>query len=254
MKEQETEPRLSEQVALVTGANRGIGWAIGGALLAAGVRVAFGCRTGADAVQERIRALPGGERGAAVVLDMSDSASIEAALDSVLHRWGRVDILVNNAGIVRDRLLLRMDEAEFREVIDVNLVGPFRMVKAVLRPMMKQRYGRIVSISSVVGATGNAGQANYAASKGGLEAFSKSVALEVASRGITVNVIAPGFIETDMTAGLPENVTSGVLERIPVRRFGRGEEIAHAVRFLVDPAAGYITGAVVPVNGGLYMP
>ena len=254
MKEQETEPRLSEQVALVTGANRGIGWAIGGALLAAGVRVAFGCRTGADAVQERIRALPGGERGGAVVLDMSDSASIEAALDSVLHRWGRVDILVNNAGIVRDRLLLRMDEAEFREVIDVNLVGPFRMVKAVLRPMMKQRYGRIVSISSVVGATGNAGQANYAASKGGLEAFSKSVALEVASRGITVNVVAPGFIETDMTAGLPENVTSGVLERIPVRRFGRGEEIAHAVRFLVDPAAGYVTGAVVPVNGGLYMP
>ena len=254
MKEKETEPRLSEQVALVTGANRGIGWAIGGALLSAGVRVAFGCRTGADALQERIRALPGGERGAAVVLDMNDSASIEAALDSVLHRWGRVDILVNNAGIVRDRLLLRMDEAEFREVIDVNLVGSFRMVKAVLRPMMKQRYGRIVSISSVVGATGNAGQANYAASKGGLEAFSKSVALEVASRGITVNVVAPGFIETDMTAGLPENVTSGVLERIPVRRFGRGEEIAHAVRFLVDPAAGYITGAVVPVNGGLYMP
>ena len=254
MKEQETYPKLSEQVALITGANRGIGWAIGRMLLEAGVRVAFGCRTGADAVQERIRALPGGERGAAVVLDMSDSASIEAALDSVLHRWGRVDILVNNAGIVRDRLLLRMDEAEFREVIDVNLVGSFRMVKAVLRPMMKQRYGRIVSISSVVGATGNAGQANYAASKGGLEAFSKSVALEVASRGITVNVVAPGFIETDMTAGLPENVTSGVLERIPVRRFGRGEEIAHAVRFLVDPAAGYVTGAVVPVNGGLYMP
>ncbi len=254
MKEQETYSQLSEQVALITGANRGIGWAIGRMLLEAGVRVAFGSRTGADAVQERIRGLSGGERGAAVVLDMSDSASIEAALDSVLHRWGRVDILVNNAGIVRDRLLLRMDEAEFREVIDVNLVGPFRMVKAVLRPMMKQRYGRIVSISSVVGSTGNAGQANYAASKGGLEAFSKSVALEVASRGITVNVVAPGFIETDMTAGLPENVTSGVLERIPVRRFGRGEEIAHAVRFLVDPAAGYITGAVVPVNGGLYMP
>ena len=177
MKEQETYPKLSEQVALITGANRGIGWAIGRMLLEAGVRVAFGCRTGADAVQERIRGLSGDERGAAVLLDMSDSASIEAALDSVLHRWGRVDILVNNAGIVRDRLLLRMDEAEFREVIDVNLVGPFRMVKAVLRPMMKQRYGRIVSISSVVGSTGNAGQANYAASKGGLEAFSKSVAL-----------------------------------------------------------------------------
>ena len=254
MKEREGVPKLAGQVALVTGANRGIGWAIGEALLAAGIRVAFGCRSGADALKERIRALPGGEGGDPVVLDMSDPASIEGALESVLHRWGRVDILVNNAGIVRDRLLVRMDEADFREVIDVNLMGPFRMVKAVLRPMMKQRYGRIVSVSSVVGSTGNAGQANYAASKGGLEAFSKSVALEVASRGITVNVVAPGFIETDMTAGLPENVTTGVLERIPVRRFGRGEEIAHAVRFLVDPAAGYITGAVIPVNGGLFMP
>ncbi len=254
MREKEELRPLSEQVALVTGANRGIGWAIGAALLAAGVRVAFGCRTGAPALQEKIRALPGGNVGEAVVLDLSDPASIEAAMEEVLHRWGRVDILVNNAGIVRDKLLVRMDEAEFREVIDVNLTGPFRMVKAVLRPMMKQRYGRIVSISSVVGSTGNAGQANYAASKGGIEAFSKSVALEVASRGITVNVVAPGFIETDMTAALPESVTSGVLERIPVRRFGRSEEIAHAVRFLVDPEAGYITGAVIPVNGGLYMP
>ncbi len=254
MKEKEEIRPLSEQVALVTGANRGIGWAIASSLLAAGVRVAFGCRTGAPALLDKIRGLPGGNLGEAVVLDLSDPASIEAAVDEVLHRWGRVDILVNNAGIVRDKLLVRMDEADFREVIDVNLTGPFRMVKAILRPMMKQRYGRIVSISSVVGSTGNAGQANYAASKGGIEAFSKSVALEVASRGITVNVVAPGFIETDMTAGLPESVTSGVLERIPVRRFGKAEEIAHAVRFLVDPAGGYVTGAVIPVNGGLYMP
>ncbi len=254
MSEKEPVPPLSGQVALVTGANRGIGWSIGVALLEAGLRVYFGCRKDADPLRQKIRSLPGGDRGETVVLDMNDPASIEGAIDSVLHRSGRVDILVNNAGIVRDRLLVRMDEKEFREVIDVNLVGPFRMVKAVLRPMMKQRYGRIVSISSVVGATGNAGQANYAASKGGLEAFSKSVALEVASRGITVNVVAPGFIETDMTSGLPENVTNGVLERIPAGRFGRGEEIAHAVRFLVDPAAGYITGAVIPVNGGLHMP
>ena len=254
MKEKEEIRPLSEQVALVTGANRGIGWAIASSLLAAGVRVAFGCRTGAPALLDKIRGLPGGNLGEAVVLDLSDPASIEAAVDEVLHRWGRVDILVNNAGIVRDKLLVRMDEADFREVIDVNLTGPFRMVKAILRPMMKQRYGRIVSISSVVGSTGNAGQANYAASKGGIEAFSKSVALEVASRGITVNVVAPGFIETDMTAGLPESVTNGVLERIPVRRFGKAEEIAHAVRFLVDPAGGYVTGAVIPVNGGLYMP
>ncbi len=254
MKEKEEIRPLSEQVALVTGANRGIGWAIGVSLLSAGVRVAFGCRAGVPSLQEKIRALPGGSNGAPVVLDLADPASIETAMEEVLHRWGRVDILVNNAGIVRDKLLVRMDEADFKEVIDVNLTGPFRMVKAVLRPMMKQRYGRIVSISSVVGSTGNAGQANYAASKGGLEAFSKSVALEVASRGITVNVVAPGFIETDMTAELPESVTIGVMERIPVRRFGRSEEIAHAVRFLVDPAGGYITGAVIPVNGGLYMP
>ena len=245
---------LSSQVALVTGANRGIGWAIGKALLDSGITVYFGCRNEPEALQSRIRSLTGGERGEVVVLDMNDLASIEGAVDTVLQRSGRVDILVNNAGIVRDRLLVRMDESEFREVLDVNLVGPFRMTKAVLRPMMKQRYGRIVSVSSVVGATGNAGQANYAASKGGLEAFTKSVALEVASRGITVNVVAPGFIETDMTSGLPENVTSGVLERIPVKRFGTGEEIAHAVKFLVDPSAGYITGAVIPVNGGLFMP
>jgi len=249
-----TIPALEGQVALVTGANRGIGWEIGSGLLASGLRVWFGCRTNAPELLSRVRALPGGERGEVVVLDMNDAASIDGALETILQRSGRVDILVNNAGIVRDKLLVRMDESDFRAVIDVNLVGPFRLVRSVLRPMMKQRYGRIVSISSVVGATGNAGQANYAASKAGLEAFSKSVALEVASRGITVNVVAPGFIETDMTAGLPESVVSGVLEKVPVRRFGTGAEIAHAVRFLVDPVAGYITGAVIPVNGGLYMP
>ena len=253
MRERETQlPQV--QTALVTGANRGIGWAVGRGLLEAGYRVYFGCRSKEEELLARVRDLPGGERGEVVRLDMNDAASIEAAVESILHRFGRVDILVNNAGIVRDKLLVRMEEGEFREVIDVNLVGPFRMVRAVLRPMMKQRYGRIVSISSVVGTTGNAGQANYAASKGGLEAFSKSVALEVGSRGITVNVVAPGFIETDMTSGLPESVTSGVLERIPVRRFGTGEEIAHAVCFLADPAAGYVTGAVIPVNGGLAMP
>ena len=240
--------------ALVTGANRGIGWAVAKGLLEAGYRVYFGCRSKEEELKSRIADLPGGDRGEVVRLDMNDSASIDGAVESILHRSGRVDILVNNAGIVRDKLLVRMEEEDFREVIDVNLVGPFRMVRAVLRPMMKQRYGRIISISSVVGTTGNAGQANYASSKGGLEAFTKSVALEVGTRGITVNVVAPGFIETDMTAGLPESVTTGVLDRIPVRRFGTGAEIAHAVRFLADPAAGYITGAVIPVNGGLAMP
>jgi 3-oxoacyl-[acyl-carrier protein] reductase len=247
-------PGLGDQIALVTGANRGIGWEIGACLLASGIRVVFGCRGNMAELLARIRSLQGGEKGEAVVIDMGDGSSIDTALETILQRFGRVDILVNNAGIVRDKLLVRMDEADFRAVIDVNLVGPFRLVRAVLRPMMKQRYGRIVSISSVVGATGNAGQSNYAASKAGLEAFSKSVALEVASRGITVNVVAPGFIETDMTSGLPESVVSGVLEKVPVKRFGTGAEIAHAVRFLVDPAAGYVTGAVIPVNGGLYMP
>lgn len=254
MSDRGSVPELTDQVALVTGANRGIGWDIGAALLGAGLTVYFGCRGEVAQVDGRVKALPGGKKGAAVLLDMNDTASMEAALESILQRSGRVDILVNNAGIVRDKLLVRMDEADFRTVLDVNLVGPFRLVRAVLRPMMKQRYGRIVSISSVVGATGNAGQANYAAAKAGLEAFSKSVALEVASRGITVNVVAPGFIETDMTRALPEAVVTGVLEKIPVRRFGTGGEIAHAVRFLIDPAAGYVTGAVIPVNGGLYMP
>jgi 3-oxoacyl-[acyl-carrier protein] reductase len=252
--EKGSNPAITDQVALVTGANRGIGWDIGAGLLASGIRVVFGCRTNAPELLARIRNVPGGDRGEVVVLDMNDGSSIDGALETILQRYGRVDILVNNAGIVRDKLLVRMDESDFRAVIDVNLVGPFRLVRAVLRPMMKQRYGRIVSISSVVGATGNAGQSNYAASKAGLEAFSKSVALEVASRGITVNVVAPGFIETDMTAGLPESVVSGVLEKVPVKRFGTGAEIAHAVRFLVDPAAGYVTGAVIPVNGGLHMP
>ncbi len=254
MSERGSIPGLGDQIALVTGANRGIGWEIGACLLASGIRVVFCFRGNIAELLARIRSLQGGEKGEAVVIDMGDGSSIDTALETILQRFGRVDILVNNAGIVRDKLLVRMDEADFRAVIDVNLVGPFRLVRAVLRPMMKQRYGRIVSISSVVGATGNAGQSNYAASKAGLEAFSKSVALEVASRGITVNVVAPGFIETDMTSGLPESVVSGVLEKVPVKRFGTGAEIAHAVRFLVDPAAGYVTGAVIPVNGGLYMP
>ncbi len=242
---------LAGQVALVTGAARGIGWTVAARLLAEGAEVWFGVRKETPETEAGIRSLPDAERARVLPLDVSDAASIDSGMDRLLNRSGRIDILVNNAGIVRDGLLLRMKDEDFLDVIGTNLVGPFRLMRKAVKPMMKERYGRIVSISSVVGTTGNAGQANYAASKGGLVALSKSLALEVASRGITVNVVAPGFIETDMTDALPGKVRDAALGHIPVGRFGKAEEIAHSVCYLVSREAGFVTGQTLHVNGGM---
>ena len=240
---------LDGQVALVTGASRGIGRAIADCLRAEGAQVWYGVRSVTSEMekmqsdsQNRVVYLP---------LDVASGESIERGLDTLLNRSGRIDILVNNAGIVRDGLMVRMKDEDFMEVIETNLLGAFRLMRGASKAMMKQRYGRIVSISSVVGTTGNAGQANYAASKGGLVALSKSLALEVASRGITVNVVAPGFIETDMTDALPDKVREKALEHIPVGRFGKASEIAFAVRYLVSREAGFVTGQTLHVNGGM---
>ncbi len=242
---------LEGQVALVTGAARGIGWAVASRLLSEGAVVWFAVRKETPEMGNKVRTLPNSEGARILALDVSDSESIDKGVDQLLNRSGRIDILVNNAGIVRDGLLVRMKDEDFLEVIGTNLVGPFRMMRKVVKPMMKERYGRIVSISSVVGTTGNAGQANYAASKGGLVALSKSLALEVASRGITVNVVAPGFIETDMTEVLPGKVREAALGHIPVGRFGKADEIAHCVSYLVSREAGFVTGQTLHVNGGM---
>ncbi|MHB1286272.1 MAG: 3-oxoacyl-[acyl-carrier-protein] reductase [Leptospirales bacterium] len=242
---------LEGQVALVTGAARGIGWAVATRLLSEGAVVWFGVRKETPEMENKIRALPNSECARILALDVSDAESIDQGVDQLLNRSGRIDILVNNAGIVRDGLLVRMKDEDFLEVIGTNLVGPFRMMRKVVKPMMKERYGRIVSISSVVGTMGNAGQANYAASKGGLVALSKSLALEVASRRITVNVVAPGFIETDMTEVLPGKVREAALGHIPVGRFGKADEIAHCVSYLVSREAGFVTGQTLHVNGGM---
>lgn len=240
---------LNGKVALVTGAARGIGLASALALHEAGAHVFFGVRTRTAEIETVVSSL--GSRAELISLDVSDAQSISVAIEDLLNRSGRIDILVNNAGIVKDGLILRMKDEDFLSVIETNLVGPFRLIRAALRPMMKERYGRIISISSVVGTTGNPGQANYAASKGGLVAMSKSVALEVASRGITVNVVAPGFTETDMTRDLPEKVREGALSKIPAGRFGTASEVASAVVFLASSEAGYVTGQTIHVNGGI---
>ena len=241
--------RLEGQVALVTGASRGIGRTIADSLLSEGAQVWYGVRN-VTAEMEKVQA-GSGNKAIFIPLDVADGKSIENGLDALLNRSGRIDILVNNAGIVRDGLMVRMKDEDFMDVIGTNLFGAFRLMRSAVKVMMKQRYGRIVSISSVVGTTGNAGQANYAASKGGLVAMSKSLALEVASRGITVNVVAPGFIETDMTDVLPEKIREKALENIPVGRFGKAEEIASAVRYLVSREAGFVTGQTLHVNGGM---
>ena len=240
---------LEGQVALVTGASRGIGRAIADCLKSEGAQVWFGVRS-VTPEMEKIQA-GSGNRVVYLPLDVASGTSIGKGLDTLLNRSGRIDILVNNAGIVRDGLMVRMKDEDFMEVIETNLLGAFRLMRGASKAMMKQRYGRIVSISSVVGTTGNAGQANYAASKGGLVALSKSLALEVASRGITVNVVAPGFIETDMTDALPDKVREKALEHIPVGRFGKASEIAFAVRYLVSREAGFVTGQTLHVNGGM---
>jgi 3-oxoacyl-[acyl-carrier protein] reductase len=243
-------PELAGQVALVTGAARGIGAAIAAELAARGARV-FGTATsasGAAAIGERL----GGEC-AGLVLDVRDGAAVAALFETLRERAGDPGILVNNAGIARDNLLLRMREEEWQEVIDTDLTALYRLCRAALRGMTRARKGRIINIASVVGQTGNPGQCNYAAAKAGIIGFSKALALEVASRGITVNVIAPGFIETDMTRALEEAQRAALATRIPLARLGAPADVANAVAFLASPGAGYITGETLNVNGGMYM-
>ena len=241
--------------ALVTGGSRGIGRAVCLALAARGMRVAVNYAGNAAAAEEVVQACL--RRGApdafAVQADVSDIEQARALAAAVTERWGGVDVLVNNAGITRDGLLMRMSEQDFDAVLATNLKGAFACMQAVMRPMMKQRWGRIVNLSSVVGLRGNLGQANYAASKAGLIGMSKSAAKELASRGITVNCVAPGFIETDMTAVLPESVRTALLGQIPLARLGAAEEVAAAVAFLASPEAAYITGQVLCVDGGMAM-
>ncbi len=245
---------LEGEIALVTGASRGIGQAIALALGEAGAAVAGTATTeaGAAAITETLQAQ--GFRGMGLALNVTDQASIDAALNGIGEALGGPPgILVNNAGITRDNLLMRMKDDEWNSIIDTNLTSVYRLSKACLRGMMKARRGRIINISSVVGASGNAGQTNYAAAKAGMIGFTKSLAREVGSRGITVNCVAPGFIDTDMTRALDEVQRSQLLAGIPLGRLGSPQEIAAAVLFLASPQAGYVTGETIHVNGGMYM-
>jgi 3-oxoacyl-[acyl-carrier protein] reductase len=240
------------QVALVTGATRGIGRAIALALAAKGMKV-IGTATseaGAQTITDALAEFPGSK---GVVLNVNDAAACDALIDSVAKENGGLHVLVNNAGITRDTLAMRMKDEDWDAVLDTNLKAVFRLSRAVIRPMMKQRYGRIVSITSVVGASGNPGQANYAAAKAGLAGMTRALARELGSRGITVNCVAPGFIATDMTEVLPEDQKKALMSQIPLQRLGQPQEIAHAVAFLASPEAGYITGSELHVNGGMFM-
>lgn len=244
---------LENQIALVTGASRGIGAAVAQALGKQGATV-IGTATSEEGA-ERITAAfaSNGVKGRGVALDVNDAAQVEATLASIAKEYGDVSILINNAGITKDTLLMRMKDDDWDAVISTNLTSVYRLSQAVLRPMMKARAGRIISISSVVGHMGNAGQTNYAAAKAGMAGFTKSLAREVGSRGITVNAVAPGFIDTDMTRSLPEEHRNNLLQHIPMSRLGHVDEIAAAVVFLASPLAGYITGETLHVNGGMYM-
>ena len=247
-----SEQLLKGEIALVTGASRGIGAAIADELAAQGATV-IGTATseaGAKAIGERLA----GQGGHGRLLDVADPASVEALIDGIASDIGPVSILVNNAGITRDNLLMRMKDEDWQAILDTNLTSVYRTSKAVMRAMMKARKGRIINIASVIGVTGNAGQANYAAAKAGIIGFSKSMAREIGSRGITVNVVAPGFIDTDMTRSLPEDARKGMLDQIALGRLGEPADIARAVAFLAGPSAAYITGETLHVNGGMYMP
>jgi len=244
---------LTGQIALITGASRGIGAAIALALGEQGATI-IGTATsesGAASISNTFSAA--GIKGEGMALNVNDAAQIETILKAISEKYGDVSILVNNAGITRDTLLMRMKDEDWNTVISTNLTSVFRMSQAVLRPMMKARTGRIISISSVVGHMGNAGQTNYAAAKAGMTGFTKSLAAEVGSRGITVNCVAPGFIDTDMTAELSEDITNKMLARIPAGRLGNVKEIAATVAFLASPGAAYITGETIHVNGGMLM-
>jgi 3-oxoacyl-[acyl-carrier protein] reductase len=245
--------QLENQIAVVTGAGRGIGRAIALKFAAEGADVVCVSRTAENAgkVAGEIRAL--GRKAWAQALDVSDPGTVAAAADRILAECGRVDILVNNAGVTRDGLLMRMADADWDAVLNTNLKGAFLVTRAFCRAMVKQRSGRIINISSVIGLIGNAGQCNYAASKAGLIGFTQSTARELASRGITVNALAPGFVETDMTAALNEEVRKELLKRIPLNCFGQPDDIANAALFLAGPAARYITGQVLTVDGGMVM-
>ena len=244
---------LNGRIALVTGASRGIGQAIAVGLARAGATV-VGTATTAEGVERMLAAVAAaGIPGHGVVMDVADAASAETAFEDVQRRFGDVAILVNNAGITRDSLLLRMRDEQWDQVIDTDLKSVYRLCKLALRSMVKARYGRIINITSVVGSIGNAGQSNYAAAKAGLSGFSKSLAREVGSRGITVNCVAPGFIDTDMTRGLSEGSRKALLERIPLGRLGDSREVAASVAFLASEDAGYITGTTLHVNGGMHM-
>jgi 3-oxoacyl-[acyl-carrier protein] reductase len=239
------------QVALVTGASRGIGRAIAMALAAQGMKVIGTATTdsGAAAIGEALAA----SGGSGLKLDVTDAAALDAAIDGIVKQHGGLHVLVNNAGITRDTLSMRMKDDDWDAVLDTNLKAVFRASRAAIKPMMKQRYGRIVNITSVVGASGNPGQANYAAAKAGVAGMTRSLARELGSRGITVNCVAPGFIDTDMTHSLPEAQKAALMAQIPLGRLGQAEEIAHAVSFLASPGAGYVTGTELHVNGGMYM-
>ena len=241
------------RVALVTGATRGIGKAIAEVLARQGTSVIGTATTdaGAASVSEQLKQFDSNNEG--IRLDVTDGAGVEAAVSAIAERHGNVTILVNNAGITRDNLLLRMKDAEWDSIMDTNLKSAYRLSKAVLRGMMKARYGRVISVGSVVGLSGNAGQTNYAAAKAALIGFTKSLAQEVGSRNITVNCVAPGFIDTEMTRALTDVQRERLLERIPLGRLGAVEDVAHAVAFLASPQAGYITGTTLHVNGGMYM-
>ena len=242
---------LDGRIAIVTGASRGIGRAIARRLASQGAHVIAAARAenARDVVGEIVAA---GGKAEALSLDVTEASSAEAAVTAAFGRHGRIDVLVNNAGITRDQLLLRMKRDDWDAVMATNLTAAFTLTQAVLKPMIRQRAGRIICISSVVGQSGNAGQANYAASKAGIIGFAKSVALEVASRGITVNVVAPGMIETDMTRGIAERAREEWESRIPLKRLGTPDDIASAVCFLASDEASYITGQVLAVNGGMY--
>ena len=242
---------LQGKIALVTGASRGIGAAIAEQLAAAGAVVIGTATSEAGAAAIDARLAPQG--GAGMCLDVTDAAAVDAVLAAIEARFGAVNVLVNNAGITRDTLLMRMKDDDWDAIINTNLTSVYRLSQKVMRPMTKARWGRIISIASVVGSMGNAGQTNYAAAKAGLMGFSKSLAREVGGRNITVNVVAPGFIDTDMTRDLPEAHKSALLANVPAGRLGTAEEVAACVRFLASDAAAYVTGHTLHVNGGMYM-
>ncbi len=247
-----SDMKFEGQVALVTGASRGIGAAIAHELAQRGLKV-IGTATSDEGTAKISAALAAHAGCKGVTLNVNDAAGCEAAIDAIVKEYGALHVLVNNAGITRDNLAMRMKDTEWDEVLDTNLKAVFRMSRAVMRTMMKQRYGRIISITSVVGASGNPGQANYAAAKAGVAGMTRALARELGSRNVTVNCVAPGFIETDMTAHLPDEQQKALLGQIPLGHLGKPADIAHAVAYLASPQAAYVTGQELHVNGGMYM-